>query len=46
MELLEEGPAGRTGWNLPIWVDDPIVMPDLTDDWAVRVGTMKRRAGL
>jgi len=41
IELLEEGPGGRTGWNLPIWVADPVVMPELTDDWAVRVGTMK-----
>ena len=44
VELLEEGPSGRTGWNLPIWVDDPIVMPDLTDDWGVRVGTMTAAA--
>ncbi|MGI9053686.1 MAG: SDR family NAD(P)-dependent oxidoreductase [Ilumatobacteraceae bacterium] len=40
VELLEEGPSGRTGWNLPVWVDDPIVMPELTADWAMRVGTM------
>ena len=41
MELLDQGPKGRTGWNLPVWVRDPIVMPEETDDWAVRVGTMK-----
>ncbi len=41
LDLLEEGPSGRTGWNLPIWVNDPIVMPELTDDWGVRVGTMQ-----
>ncbi|MGH9271331.1 MAG: SDR family NAD(P)-dependent oxidoreductase [Ilumatobacteraceae bacterium] len=40
VDLLEEGSSGRTGWNLPIWVNDPIVMPEPTDDWAVRVGTM------
>jgi NAD(P)-dependent dehydrogenase (short-subunit alcohol dehydrogenase family) len=44
VELLEEGPDGRSGWNLPIWVNDPIVMPELTDDWAVRVGTMTAAA--
>ena len=45
VELLEEGPTGRTGWNLPVWVNEPVVMPELSDDWAVRVGTMKA-AGL
>jgi hypothetical protein len=32
IELLEEGPAGRTGSNLPVWVNDPIVMPEPSDD--------------
>lgn len=41
VQLVEEGPHGRTGWNLPVWVNDPIVMPELTDDWGIRVGTMK-----
>jgi hypothetical protein len=44
VELLEEGTGGRTGWNLPIWVDDPIMMPDVTDDWGTRVGTMTAAA--
>ena len=41
IDLLDQGPQGRTGWNLPVWVRDPIVMPEPTDDWAIRVGTMK-----
>lgn len=40
IELLEEGPGGRTGWNLPVWVNDPIVMPERTDDWTAQVGAM------
>jgi len=41
VELLEEGPGGRTGWNLPIWKDEPIVMADPASGWEVRVGTMQ-----
>ncbi len=40
VELIEEGPAGRSGWNLPVWVDDPIVMPPAEADWPVRVGAI------
>ncbi len=45
IELLEEGPGGRTGWNLPVWVNDPIVMPPVTDDWRARVGVMTAVGG-
>lgn len=40
IELLEEGRTGRTGWNLPIWVDDPVVMAPRTADWSTRVGSI------
>ena len=39
--LLEEGPGGRTGFNLPVWWMDPIVVPAADAPWEVRVGTMK-----
>lgn len=40
LELLAEGPDGRTGWNLPVWVNDPIVMPPPTAEWPVRLGAI------
>jgi len=41
MALLDEGPSGRTGFNLPVWWKDPIVMAPPDAPWEVRVGTMK-----
>jgi NAD(P)-dependent dehydrogenase (short-subunit alcohol dehydrogenase family) len=40
VDLLEEGPQGRTGFNLPVWWMDPIVIPPADAPWSVRVGTM------
>jgi len=39
--LLEEGPTGRTGFNLPVWWEEPILVPPPDAAWEVRVGTMK-----
>ncbi len=45
VELLAEGPAGRTGTNVPIWRDEPAVLPAASDDWSDRLGRMKAAVG-
>ncbi|MCY3505760.1 MAG: SDR family NAD(P)-dependent oxidoreductase [Chloroflexi bacterium] len=38
MDLIEDG---RSGYNIPVWVDDPVVLTPQTDDFSLKVGVMK-----
>jgi NAD(P)-dependent dehydrogenase (short-subunit alcohol dehydrogenase family) len=41
VDLIDEGPDGRTGTNVPLWVGDrPTRLLPASDDWAVRTGPM------
>ena len=41
LAVLGEGPGGRSGFNLPVWWIDPIVIPPADAPWGVRVGNLK-----
>ena len=38
MDLIQDG---RSGYNIPVWVDDPVVLTPRSDDFSMRVGVMK-----
>lgn len=38
IDLIKDG---RTGYNIPVWVRDPVVLTPRTEDFSLRIGVMK-----